>query len=98
MNPDDKEDIMKKLVGNIYGGGDYNSAGMQGENAMAALMKIVGMAKEAETPETPEKIAKKFDVSKSLDADVLAKLALVHGDCVVIPVDKLEELKKEYSK
>ena len=34
---------------------------------------------------------KKVDISSELPSDVTAKLQLIHGDFVVIPLDKLEK-------
>ncbi len=43
-----------------------------------------------------EIIARKFDVSDMLTEDATAKLKLVVGDFVVIPINKLKEMFDEY--
>lgn len=42
-----------------------------------------------------DRTAKKYDVSSDLTDDALAKLNLVHGDCVVIPLDKIREFYED---
>jgi hypothetical protein len=40
---------------------------------------------------------KEYDVSESLTDDMKAKLQLLYGDCVIIPVDKIKEFEKKVS-
>jgi len=57
---------------------------------MADVMKYMmqGIANMVDEPIT---LAKEYDVSNILSDDVKAKIQLIAGDFVIIPIDKLRE-------